>query len=177
MAAPGAAFADETVNSDPTIFIGSRSGSSFRRGRHDVSPKEASKIGLLGTGDESVDDIEIVEAVIIEIQEIRAPGPPAHFHTSGQSNIFETPVYQVAKQGISPSMALVKRLDKLRLLRLEQVLRGNTPARRRPHIADIKIFAPVAVEVTPGGAHPGSHIFYTGLGSHVGKRAVAIIAV
>ena len=74
-------------------------------------------------------------------------------------------------------MALVERLDRLSLVPLESALCCHTPARGRPHIANIKVFLPVTIKITPRGAHPRSNILYTCFRSYVGKGAVAIVAV
>src|SRR5262249_28876937 len=45
------------------------------------------------------------------------------------------------------------------------------------HVGDIKIFAPIAIEITPSGTHPGPNILDTCLSSDIGEGAVAVVAI
>ena len=50
----------------------------FRCLRHDLSPVETSQVARVFLGDEAIGDKDILPAVVIQIDEERAPGPAPH---------------------------------------------------------------------------------------------------
>ena len=46
-----------------------------------------------------------------------------------------------------------------------------------PHVRHVEILSAIVVVVQPANAHAGAHVFHARLCSHIGKRAVAVVAV
>src|SRR5258708_25256076 len=60
---------------------------------------------------------------------------------------------------------------------LENVLRRNAFARRRPHVRHVEVVHAIIVVVKPADAHPRANIFNPRLRSDIGKSSIAIVAV
>src|SRR5271154_3057724 len=65
----------------------------------------------------------------------------------------------------------------LRRVFLEDWLPRNAFACRRPHVNYIEIFRAIVVIIEPTDAHARADVLDTSLGSNVGKRSVAIVAI
>ena len=60
--------------------------------RHHFPPKEAGQVVFFGRGDEAVGDEDVVQSVVVEVADLRAPGPPSVAHHALR-NVLELPQF------------------------------------------------------------------------------------
>ena len=58
---------------------------------HDLPPEETVEILTRRAGHHPVDDVDILKTVVIEIQRVARPRPPAHSGTGGIRRVVESP--------------------------------------------------------------------------------------
>ena len=90
--AKAAVESDQPVQQGPAALVLRRAGFVLGGGRHDLPPKETSKIWvvLLRPGDEAVDDVDVEIPVVVEVHKVGAPRPTPHFHPRRDGDVFES---------------------------------------------------------------------------------------
>ena len=170
--APTVILADELIDGVPTVLVFRGRAVGHRRFRHDLPPEETIQIFLRGIGHHARGNEDLGRPVVIEIQPVGAPGPPAHRHPFLRGGLDEPAIARVAVERVTPGVAMPGRRqitprDKCWVL-------DHALARRRPHVRDIQIGPAVTVVIEPRGAHAGRHVCHARFGGFVPKGALAI---
>src|SRR5438093_5762598 len=134
-AAPGTPLRQELLNRFPGSHVAAArgirgAGGGFRwRLRRDPPPKEASQVSrVLRAGDHSVGDHEVLPAVVIDIDEVRAPRPTPHGDASLEAHVAKCPITGVLEQGVAASVVLVGSAGRIGNALLELPLVGDPQA-------------------------------------------------
>ena len=98
--------------------------------RHDLPPVETSQVSSIFLGDEAIGDKDILPAVIIQIDEERAPGPAPHGRARGDADVAEATLAVVLEKGVSPGVPLVEGPGLEITSRFELVLKSNSVSGR-----------------------------------------------
>ena len=128
---------------------------------------------LLWRGEVTAEHIQIEEAVVVEIDEASAPGPPGVHHRHrgrGQTgDLFEFAVGLFLVEPVPGSgfnEHLVQPRDS----------GGHAATGIAIHIRDVEVFAAVIVVVPPGSAHAVAVIIQLRLGRHIREAGGSVVA-
>ena len=122
---------------------------------------------------------------MIEIERVARPRPAPHADSGSGSDVFKSVSAElnsiaelaVSKQRISHCMLPIETTNIFGNVFLEYFLRGNALSRRCPHVSHVKIFGAIVVEVIPADTHACANVFYSSLGSNIGKGSIPIVAI
>ena len=157
-------LADEFAQGGPALAVacnGFVRCSGYDGGtRHDLPPVETSQVSCVFGRDETIRDIEILPAVIVEIGKLGTPGPAPHGDIGCDTRVLEA-LRRVEKESVSASVSLEagQRIVRLLVTRAKLALEGDTVAGRGEHVADVGVHAAVAVRVAPGDGHASRKVF------------------
>ena len=163
IAMPRGVGADQFVDGVPSMLVSERRGSVLRGFGHHLAPEEAGEVVAVEGGDVAVGDIEVRVSVVIEIPEIRGPGPTAHFNAGLAADVFERSVALVPIEGIAARVALVEFADILRGVLVKLLLFRDPLSGGLPHAGNVNILESVVIEIGPTAAHSGPHVLDVGL--------------
>src|SRR5207302_6038467 len=125
------------------------------------------------SGNHAVRDVEIGEAVMIEVECVARPRPAPQPNSRGSGPIVKssaaTSRRPIAKQRIAHRVFPVERPHFLRCVFLEHFLRRNALTSSSPHVSDIEVLGTVIVVIEPANAHARANVLHSCLGSNIGK--------
>ncbi len=110
VAAPGTIGTDEFVDGIPTLLVFVRSAGLVGGRSYNLPPEETVEILTRWARDHAVRDIEIGEAVVIEIERVARPRPAAHSDACGACRLVESRA-MIPKQRIPHRMFLIESPD------------------------------------------------------------------
>src|ERR1700751_3416335 len=91
--------------------------------RYHLPPEKAREISAFRPGDVPIRYVEVGIPIMIEVPEVRAPGPAPHLHPSLLAHILEYSIAAIPIERIAPRVPLVQRPDRFRSLLLKNLLR------------------------------------------------------
>ena len=133
-----------------------------RRLGDDLAPEEALDVGRRPR-QHAVGDVEIVEAVAVEVERVGGPRPAAHVGARLHRHVLEAAVAEVAVEAVAACVLSIAGADVGRGIGHEGRRRGDALAVRGPHVAGIDVEAAVVVVVEEGGAHASAVVEHAGL--------------
>src|SRR5258708_16401292 len=184
--APATIGADQLINRAPSLFVVVRRLSLFRRIGDHLPPEKTVQVFIVvfarGTADHAIADIEIGKTVMIKIPGVARPRPAPDPDAGRARCILESESTSaisrsMSKERIAHGVLVIERSRLPSRIFLENVLRRNAFARRRPHVRHVEDVHAIIVVVKPADAHPRANIFKPRLPSNIGKNSVAIVAV
>ena len=127
VATPGIVRPNQFVQSIPSMLIRQRGRGVFRRFRYHLPPEKAAEVipfqCPLRCGDVSIGNVEVRITVMVEVPQIRAPGPAAHLNPGLLADVLKRPIPFVPIERIASRVLLVKRPNVFRSLFLKALLR------------------------------------------------------
>src|SRR5580658_77276 len=190
--APRAIRPDQFVNRAPALFVVVRRLGFVRRIGNHLPPEKAVQVFVLvfghfffgqGTANHAVCDVKIGETVVIKIPGIARPRPAPDPDPGNAGCIFESENAAavsrklILKKRIAHGVFVIERSRFRGRVLLEDILRRNAFARRRPHVGYIEVLRAVTVIVKAADAHARADVLHSHLRSNVGKSSIAVVAV
>jgi hypothetical protein len=114
---------------------------------------------------------------VIEIPEIRRPGPTAHLHSSLLADVLKPSIPQVSIERIASRVPPVECADFFRRFFVKALLAGNPLARGRPHVGNVDILFAVVIKVRPARAHSSPRVVDVGFACDRSERPITVVAV
>src|ERR1700728_4779449 len=177
VAVPGRVGPDEFVHSAPAAFVGRRRGRILRRFCNDLTPEEAGDVSSINAGDIAVCNVQIREAVVIEVPRIRGPGPATHIDSRFHTYILKRAISQISVERVAGHVPPVEIANGFRFFRVKMRIFKHAHAGRDPHSGGVNILLAVVVEIQPASAHPGPRLIHFCFGGNRGKTPVAFVAI
>src|ERR1700729_1862709 len=111
-------------------------GSIVRRFSDHLPPEETCQVVLFRRGDVSIGDVKVRIAIVIEVPEIRRPGPTAHLNSGLLADVLKPSIALVAIKRIASCVSPIERADLFRRFFMEAALPGNPLPSGRPHVGN-----------------------------------------
>src|SRR4029453_11977314 len=102
---------------------------------------------VLSPRQHAIDDVNVVPAVAVEIENVRRPRPTAHLCPRLERLLFEATVAAVPKQRVATGVAAVEGAYFGRRVGHEPGSRGHAQPTRAPHVAGVDIEEAVVVVI------------------------------
>ena len=110
-AGPGRIRADQFVDRVPSLLVPGRRVRVLRRISHHLPPEEARKVARVGPGNIAIGDVQVREAIVIEIPCVGRPGPAAHLGSRLVAHVLKLAVALIAIERIATGVSAVKGAD------------------------------------------------------------------
>src|SRR3974390_1772092 len=97
---------------------------------------------------------------MIEVPEIRRPGPAAHLNGGRAGDILKSSVAEIAIERIAARVALIELANVFRRLLMELFLLADALSRGLPHARHVDVLVPVVIEISPAATHSRTDAFH-----------------
>src|SRR4029077_103052 len=166
--APGEVGSNEFVDGIPALLVFMAGAGLVGRISDHLAPEKTVEIVSNAAGNHSIDDVQVLKTVVIEIPSVAGPRPAADGGPGFGACICESSS-QVLKKAVAHGVFSIKCADGFIIVVVKIVLGGDANSRCGPHIGNVKVFTAIIVKIQPGNAHAGAYVLDAGLLGDIGE--------